>query len=184
MKAASGVTAVLAVLTLGMTWPLGAQLTSSVPGGYGDPLHAIWAMEWVMRCLSTAVAHPATLGGFWNAGIFVPEPRALAFSDPLVGQSLLVLPIRWLGGTPLVCYNAAFLASWVLSGLGMFLLVRSLAGRDSSDSSVMRAATIAGLTAGLLIAFNPLRLGSAVSRLDVQSIQWLPFALSPSIAIS
>jgi len=32
MKAACGVTAALAVLTLGMTWPLGARLTSSVPG--------------------------------------------------------------------------------------------------------------------------------------------------------
>jgi hypothetical protein len=177
MKTAGGVTAALAVLALGMTWPLGARLTSSVPGGYGDPLHAIWAMGWVMRSLSTAVVHPATLRAFWDADIFVPQPQALAFSEPFIGQSLLVLPIYWLGATPLVCYNAAFLASWVLSGLGTFLLVRSLTDGDSTDLSVMRAASVAGIAAAVVMSFNPFRLGSAVNRLDVQSIEWLPFAL-------
>jgi hypothetical protein len=177
MMAACGVTAVLAVLTLAMTWPLGAHLASSVPGGYGEPLQAIWAMSWVMRSLTTALAHPATLTGFWNAGIFVPEPHALAFSEPLIGESLLVLPLHWLGATPLACYNTAFLASWVLSGLGMFLLVRSLARHDRADSSPSRPATIAGITAALVIAFNPFRVAGAVNRLDEQSIQWLPFAL-------
>ena len=133
MKAACGVTAALAVLTLGMTWPLGARLTSSVPGDYGEPLLAIWSMGWVMRSLTAALAHPATLAGFWNANRFFPEPQALAFSEPFIGQSLLGLPLYWLSGNPILGYNVVFLAAWVLSGLGMFLLVRSLVARDATD---------------------------------------------------
>ena len=65
----------------------------------------------------------------------------------------------------------------MLSGLGMFLFVRSLAGRDSTAPSAMRAAMIAGVAAAVVIACNPVRLGSNVSRLDVQWVHWLPFAL-------
>ena len=35
-----------------------------------------------MRSLTTALAHPATLAGFWNANSFFPEPQSLAFSEP------------------------------------------------------------------------------------------------------
>ena len=126
MKAAWGAGATLVVLTLGMTWPLGARLTTGLPTNAFDPLLACWAMGWVSRTLTAALGHPAVLAGFWNANIYFPEPQALAFSDHFIGQSLMVLPVYWLTGNLIVCHNVAWLATFVLSGVGMFLLVRSL----------------------------------------------------------
>jgi hypothetical protein len=177
MKAACGVAAALAALTAAMTWPLGARLASSVPGSYGEPLQAMWAMGWVMNALTVAMRHPSTLGGFWNANIFFPEPRALAFSEPHIGQAVIALPIHWLSSNPILAYNWAFLASFVLSGLGTFLLVRSIVTGRPSDRSRRRSAFVAGVIAAVLAAFNPLRLHSDVSSLPLLSSQWIPFAL-------
>jgi len=55
--------------------------------------------------------------------------------------------------------------------------VRSLVAPGATSLSASHAATIAGVAAALVIAFTPFRLGSNASRLDVQSIHWLPFAL-------
>jgi hypothetical protein len=177
MKGAPGVAAALTVLTLGMTWPLGARVTTSIPGDYGDPLVAIWAMGWVMATLTRALAQPSALAGFWDANVFFPEPQALAFSEPYVGQAVLVLPFYWLTGNLIFCYNAAVLLTFVLSGLGGFLLVRSLADSRLPDGSTGGAALVGGIAAAVTMAFTYARLRSHVSHLELLSIHWLPFAL-------
>jgi hypothetical protein len=62
-------------------------------------------------------------------------------------------------------YNLLFLSTFVLSGLGTFLLVRALTGSA-------RAAFVAGV----LYGFAPYRTGQ-FSHLQVLSSQWMPFAL-------
>ena len=93
MKAVWGVAAILAALTLVMTWPVGLRLSSSLPGEYRDPLHAMWAMGWVAHAITGGLEHPSTLAGFWDANIFFPEPRTLAFSEPFIGQAVIALPL-------------------------------------------------------------------------------------------
>jgi hypothetical protein len=176
MKAASGVAALLAALTLGMTWPLVLRLTSGIPGEYGDPLHAIWAMGWVSNALTNGLQHPSTLARFWDANIFFPEPRTLAFSEPFIVQSLMALPLYWISKNLILCYNAVFLSTFVLSGVGVFLLVRSLVARDGADPATKRAAIVAGVAAAVVFAFNRYRL-QEVNHLAVLSTHWLPFAL-------
>jgi hypothetical protein len=152
-------------LSLVMTWPLLRGIAGDVPGDLGDSLLNMWILAWGAErapgLLSGATSWPA----FWNANIFHPEPLALALSEHLFGQTLQILPIYWLTGNIILCYNLLFISTFALSAFGTFLLVRDLTGNA-------RAAFIAGLVYGFL----PYRIAS-VPHLQVMSSQWMPFAL-------
>jgi trans-2,3-dihydro-3-hydroxyanthranilate isomerase len=80
---------------------------------------------------------------FWDAGIFVPEPNTLAFAEHLIGETIQVLPIYWVTRNLLLCYNIAFLLSFVLCGFGMYLLIADLT-----------ASQLAGIAPGVFFAFT------------------------------
>lgn len=177
MKLAGAVAAALVALTFAMTWPLAAVWSSSVPGDYGDPLLAAWAMGWVSRMFASAFADPTALAGFWNANIFYPEAQTLACSEHFIGQSLLAGPVYAMTGNLILAYNTVFLATFVLSGLGTFLLTRALVDSAGAASGSPVPAVLAGIAAGVVMAFNQYRLAYEVAHLHVLSIHWLPFAL-------
>jgi hypothetical protein len=120
-----------------------------------------WGAEHVPKLLIGAIGWSE----FWNANIFHPDPLALALSEHLFGQTLQILPVYWLTGNIILCYNLLFISTFALSGFGAYLLVRDLTGDT-------RAAFIAGLVYGFL----PYRIAS-VPHLQVLSSQWMPFAL-------
>jgi hypothetical protein len=151
----------LGAVAIIVTWPLAAQVGTSFPGDYGDPVFVSWVMAWV----NDHIAH-ATFDGFWTAGIFYPERGTLAFSEHFIAQSLMVLPVYWASGNVILSYNVAFLLTFVLTGLGTYLLARALTGS-------MAAASVAAFVA----AFNVYRLVFEVAHLHTLSIHWLPFAL-------
>jgi len=166
MRSAWGVTIALLALTIVMTWPLAMRLQTSLPGDYGDPLLVTWAIGWVSRTLTASFTQPHMLGELWNANIFYPEPQTLAFSEHFIGQTVLVLPVYWLTRNLILCYNVAFLATFVLSGVGTFLLTRSITH-----------SVLGGIVAAAVMVFNEYRLVYEVSHLHVLSIHWFPFAL-------
>ncbi len=86
-------------------------------------------------------------------------------SEHLFGQTLQILPVYWLTGNIILCYNLLFISTFALSAFGTYLLVRDLTGDK-------RAAFIAGLVYGFL----PYRIAS-VPHVQVMSSQWMPFAL-------
>ena len=143
-------------LTLALTWPLVTGLTHDVPGGFGDPLFASWAISWDATHLGR---------GWWSANIFAPHPLSLAYSEHFLPQGLQALPIYALTKNPILCYNLLFLSTFASSGLGMFLLGRELTGSAA-----------AGLVAGLAFAFAPYRMTS-IPHLQVLSSAWMPFVL-------
>jgi hypothetical protein len=152
-------------LSIVLTWPLALGLASDVPGDLGDSLLNMWILAWgaehVPRLLTGAMSWQA----FWNANIFHPEPLALTFSEHLFGQTLQILPIYWLTGNVILCYNLLFISTFVLSAFGTYLLVRDLTGNR-----------MAAFVAGLVYGFLPYRIAS-VPHLQVLSSQWMPFAL-------
>jgi len=154
-----------ALLALVLTWPLAIGLGSDVPGDLGDSLLNMWILGWgaehVPRLLTGSMGWPE----FWNANIFHPDPLALALSEHLFGQVLQILPVYWLTGNIILCYNLLFISTFALSAFGTYLLVRDLTGDR-------RAAFIAGLVYGFL----PYRIAS-VPHVQVMSSQWMPFAL-------
>jgi hypothetical protein len=154
------------LVTAAFTWPLVTGLTHLVPWDLGDPLLNDWILAWhyhqAGRLLSGDLSALAT---WWHPPIFHPAPYALGYSELLVTQALLGAPVHGLTGNLLLTYNVLFLASFVLSALGAFLLVRQLTG----DA---RAAWLAGL----LYGFALYRVGQG-PHIQVLHAQWAPFAL-------
>ena len=153
------------VFSVILTWPLILGIGSDVPGDLGDSLLNMWILGWGAEHAPRLLSGAITWSEFWNANIFHPDPLALALSEHLFGQVLQILPLYWLTGNIILCYNLVFISTFALSGFGTYLLVRDLTGDR-------RAAFIAGLVYGFL----PYRIAS-VPHVQVMSSQWMPFAL-------
>ena len=153
------------VLSVVLTWPLVLGLGSDVPGDLGDSLLNMWILGWGAEHVPRLLTGSIGWSEFWNANIFHPDPLALALSEHLFGQVLQILPVYWLTGNIILCYNLLFISTFALSAFGTYLLVRDLTGDK-------RAAFIAGLVYGFL----PYRIAS-VPHVQVMSSQWMPFAL-------
>ena len=153
-RSASTAAAAYLVLTLALTWPVARGLATDVPADFGDPLLNMWILAWSAR-------HPA----HFDAGIFHPHPLALAYSDHLTPQALAISPVLAATGNPILAYNVLYLSTFVLSALGMFLLVRELTGDRA-----------AAFVAGMAFGFAPYRF-SATPHVQVLSSMWMPFAV-------
>jgi hypothetical protein len=154
------------VIAVAATWPLAAGLGRDVAWDLGDPVLNIWILAWdaeQIRAILTGDLSRA--GSFFDANIFHPAPLTLAYSEHLIAQAIQVFPIYVISGNPILCYNLLFLSTFVLSGLGMYLLVRELTGNP-----------LAAFVAGLVFAFAPYRVPQS-SHLQVLSSQWMPFVL-------
>ena len=125
----------------------------------------MWILAWGSEHLPQLLTGGMSWTQFWDANIFHPAPLALALSEHLFGQVLQILPIYWLTGNIILCYNLLFISTFVLAAYGTYLLVYDLTGDR-------RAAFIAGLVYGFL----PYRIAS-IPHVQVMSSQWMPFAL-------
>ncbi len=154
------------LITLAMTWPLTLGLGRDVAWDLGDSLLNMWILAWDAEAMQAIVTGDLSrIRTFFDANIFYPEPRTLAYSEHLFAQAVQIFPIYLATGNPILCYNLLFLSTFVLCGLGTFLLVRELTGNAG-----------AAFLAGLLFAFAPYRFAQA-SHLQVLSVQWMPFVL-------
>ncbi len=154
------------LLTLLATYPLLWNWTTAVPSDIGDPLLNTWIVAWDVHALLTDPLH------LFEANIYFPLKHTLAYSEHLLGTALTVAPILLVSGEPVLAYNVAFALSFVLSGLGMYLLTLRLTARARPSG----ASRLAAFLAGIGFAFAPYRL-AAMSHLQLMTGQWLPFAL-------
>jgi hypothetical protein len=139
------------------TWPFAIRLSEGVTD-LGDPLLNSWALAWVAH----SFAH-APLDVF-NGNIFYPETGTLAYSEPMLAPALLLAPVHWLGGDPILAHNLLVLIGYAGSGFLMFLLVRGLTGQDG-----------AALVAGVMFAVLPMRT-EVFAKVQLQMTFW-PVAL-------
>lgn len=109
-----------------------------------------------------AVSDPAHL---FDAGFLHPQPNALTLTDHRLLPSLLVSPILWISGNPILAYNAALLAAFVTAALGG----RSLA-------LALGLGRLAAAFAGALFAFHTYAINEA-PRLNIVSHGFVAFAL-------
>jgi hypothetical protein len=144
------------LLTVIFTWPVASGVGGSVPSDFGDPLLNSWILAWD----ATHVGR-----GWWNANIFYPNPLALGYSEHLAAQALSIAPVYWLTGNSILCYNLVFLATFVFSGLGVFLLTRAFG-----------MSALVAFVAGMAYAFTPYRI-SSLPHIQVLSSAWMPFVL-------
>lgn len=156
---AIGLVAGLVALAVAATWPLVLFPATRLAADAGDPVLTAWTLAWD----ADRIAHG--LRGVWDAPSFFPYPRTLLYSDHLLGIALFTAPLQWLIGNPVLVYNAAFIASYVLAGGGMYLLARELTGRRD-----------AAVAAAVVFACQPFR-ASHLSHLQWLMTGWLPLSL-------
>ncbi len=124
-----------------------------------DSYTNIWIMHWEWYSLFHSHA------GFFNGNIYFPEAASLAFSELLLPILILFVPVKLLFENPLVAYNLTLLATFPLSALSMFALVKYLTGRFSP-----------ALIAGFIFGFTPIRL-SHLHHIQLESMMLLPLLL-------
>jgi hypothetical protein len=73
--------------------------------------------------------------------------------------------VYWVSRNPVLTYNVAFLGSFVLAGVGMYLLARGLTGSRA-----------AAAVAGAAYAFSPFRLAQ-IAHIQMVATGWMPIAL-------
>jgi hypothetical protein len=151
--------AVYLFLTTVLTWPLLAHLGSLVPNDLGDPLLNMWLLAWNARTIPLT-AH------WWNAPQFVPVTGVMAFSEHLLGLSVITTPVIWATGNTLLAYNLAFFLSFPLSALAAYFLGYTIARRHD-----------VAFIAGLAFAFAPYRMAQ-FAHVQVMSSYWMPLALA------
>jgi hypothetical protein len=145
------------LLTAALTWPQVAHPLSVPP--HDDAYFSMWRLGWIAHQLPRDPAH------LFDGNTLYPAKDTLAYSDAVLLQGVAGAPLIWLGAPVVLVYNLQILATFVLCGLGMFLLVRDLTGMPA-----------AGLIAGTIFAFAPYRFDHYV-HLELVSAQWMPFAL-------
>ena len=144
------------LLTLFMTYPLSRQLDRQVRD-YGDSLLNTWILATVANKLARL-----EFNHFFAANIFYPEEKPLLYSELLIPQALLAIPLLKITRNPVLTHNIILLIALLTSALSMFFLARFLC--QSFWPSVV---------AGVIFAFSPFMMAHTV-QLQVVSAGGLP----------
>lgn len=144
-------------LTLVLTYPAVLRLKVAIIGDYVDSFLNTWIVAWGVRKITRG-----EWGSLFDANIFFPYKNTLAYSEHLLGVALTAIPIQLGFNDPLVTFNVSVLISFVLTALGMYLLVWYLTRNG-----------YAAFFSGLLFSFFPWRIGH-IAHLQLLSAQWLP----------
>ncbi len=130
-----------------------------MPANAADARLNAWTLAWGADRL------PHALRGFWSPPIYYPYPDSLAYIENMLGIAILVAPVHWLSGNPILTYNAALLLSFFLAATGAYLLAREVTGR--------RDAALVGACA---FGFAPYR-WAQLPHLQVLFVGWLAVAV-------
>ena len=148
-----------AALTAIETWPFAAHPARLSRNDNGDTVLNEWTLAWVAHQAPRAPLH------LFDANIFYPERRALAYSESMMLQSAMAAPLLFLGASPVLAYNVVLLAGFTLTGWVMCLVVRRWTGDWA-----------AGIAAGVIVAFNAHSF-TRLPHLQAQHAEFLPLAL-------
>jgi hypothetical protein len=145
------------------TWPLllhpsavlGAQI------GPGDPYLNLWILGWDMQTLLSAPRALLT-GAIFNANIFYPATGTLLYSDHLLLQAIVLLPIYAISHDAVLCYNVLLAGSLVATAIAMHAFARAVVGDERSS-----------YVAGLAWGFGSYHFSHLI-HLQLQSLYFLP----------
>ena len=140
------------VLTVALTWPLAARLRITGPG---DTAYFAWVMGWEAHALRT---QPAMLP---HANIFHPQRYALGLDEPILGTTVLALPLAAFTDDAVLRFNLVRLLTFVLTAFTTYLLARDLGCGEAP-----------ALFAGAVFAFSTIRTDQ-IAHLSTLGTQWL-----------
>lgn len=148
------------LLTAVLTYPLSIHPASTTFPGSSDRNLYVWTLAWDAHAF---LHQPWRI---FDANIFYPYSRTLAYSENLIGAAMLVAPLEWLVQDPFLSFNIASLVTVPLCALGAYLLARRLGLSEP-------AAWICGLVFG----FAPPRF-LRIDQAHLTAVEWIPFCLA------
>jgi hypothetical protein len=182
------VLALLLVLALALGYPLLVRFRSHVPGSATwafDEYTFVWNIWWFKRAVIDLLSSPLR-----TDLLFFPLGIDLVLHTYNFCNTLVALPLQMVMGLP-AASNSTLVLSTVLSGYGVFLLVRYLLALPGEGPGRLAAAVgdagspelpsgfgcdAAALLAGLIYAFASNRaVYAALGHYDMVTTQWLPF---------
>jgi hypothetical protein len=147
-------------LTLVLTYPLSVRPASTVINAIPDTELFIWTLAWDVHAFTN---QPLSI---FDANIFHPYSRTLAYSENLIGSAIFAAPVIWLTANPVLALNIVSLLTVVLCGVGAYLLGRTLG-----------MSFLGALMCGVIFAFAPSRF-FRISQMHLTAVQWIPFTLA------
>lgn len=129
--------ALFVLLAVVHTWPLSSAPWRQSLNYHADAELNAWIISWIAHILPASPAH------LFDANIFSPERGTLAYSEPLLAPALLVAPVRWLGGSPVLAFNLLTIFGLALTAWTAWFVAWRWTGSAG-----------AALVAGSLAAFN------------------------------
>lgn len=135
---AVAVTSLGIVLTLALTYPIAPNIRSVARYDSGDGQWNVWNIAWVAHTVFRA---PWDL---YDANIFYPHEKVLAYSENNFGAGTLVAPVYLLTRDPILTHNVAVLLAFVFAFVATYALARYLTGSPA-----------AAIVPAILFAFCP-----------------------------
>ncbi|MBF6613463.1 MAG: glycosyltransferase family 39 protein [Chloroflexi bacterium] len=146
-------------VAVAFTWPVASRLGSALPGWPGDNFAFLYKLWW----FRTAVLN-LHLWPFFDPNSYAPFGFNLAQGEPTLINTMPGIILGTLFGD-VASYNILALLSFVISGLGAYLLVKEVTGSRS-----------AALVACVVFAFSPYRMAQYAGHLQLLGTGWIAFA--------
>ncbi len=151
---------VYTAVTVVLTWPLASMMSTGFVGKGGRPAHDVLLVLWILRWGVHALATQP--GAFFDGNALHPTQHMLTTTEHLLGLQPLFAPAWLVSDNPVLALNAASIASFVLAGLGMHVLVVRWTGNQA-----------AAYASGFAFAFAPWRL-AYLGALHLLHVQYFP----------
>lgn len=147
-------------LTVVMTWPMVIHLASPYARFEEDFGLWLWNLWWTKKALVDLGTSP-----YFTSYLFHPTGTSLVLHTLSLYNGLVGIPLQLLGADVLTTYNLLYLSSFVIGGVGMYLLVWELTQN-----------LFGAFLAGTAYAFSPFHTAS-YAWTNMWAVQWLPFVL-------
>jgi hypothetical protein len=150
------VAALMLGLTAVMTWPLVTHLRTALPSWPGDSFGFMYKIWWFRTAIST-----------WQWPLHDPNSYApfgfdLGRGEPTLANNVPGALLAAIWNEP-AAYNLLTIASFVISGLGAYLLSKEVTGSKA-----------AGLLSGVAFAFCSYRFGQYAGHFQLLGTGWIP----------
>lgn len=155
--------AVYALLLIAFTLPVSLDPWARSFAQGPDTRLYLWTLGWDLQALTT---NPL---GVFDANIFFPEARTLAYSEHLIGAALLALPLSFFTSNLDLILNFVLFVATFITALGCDRLARECG-----------ASTRGALLAGIVGAFTGPKL-SRLSQAHLATLHFVPWALAFAI---
>ncbi len=156
-------------LTILMTWPTAAYLTTGIPGDGFDGWQNYWNLWWVKQALLVQGTTP-----YFTNVIYPPTGASLLFHTLNIFNSLWTFPLQLNFGLT-VAYNSVVFGSFVLAGFGAYLLALYTLTKLFPGHNSQPSLHLAAFVGGLVFTMSPFHMAHLLGHMQVFSMIWPPF---------